>query len=274
MPESQLTLSNDDLRGEIGSFLGYGRGTPFGEVDWNTLQANDIKSVLKSGLGFVYRAPPLVPGGATYNWSFMRPFATLTIPAGGNSAPLPDDFGGFEGPILVLGESPNRYMPIAVTNIGLLEFQIAAHQVTTGPPRMAAERVLKETTPLRSNLSELAVWPTTDREYTVRVNYYYQPDILNGTNRYPPGGSAHSELFKAACLAAAELFKDNEQGPMWAHYMQRLAASIGEDRKRKGQKLSYNGDWTEVSGDIRDARDYQRRYGWGRPLLLNGVEVE
>lgn len=276
MPQSQLTLSNDDLRAEIGSFLGYGRGSVFNEVAWSVPQTNDITSVLKSCLGFVYRPVPLRPGGAIHNWSFLRPFATLTIPADSYSAPLPEDFGGFEGPILVQGDSPNRYLPIEVTNIGLLEHQIAAYQVTTGPPRMAAERVLKETTPQRSNLSELVVWPMTDQEYTVRVDYYYQPDILSGTSRFPPGGSTHSELFKAAALAAAEIFKDNERGPMWAHFMERLAASIGEDRKRKGQRFSYNGDWSESDsiGGSRGARDYQRRYGWGRPLLLNGVEVE
>lgn len=274
MPESRLTLTNDDLRGEIGAFLGYGRGTPFGETAWTTIQENDILATLKSGLGFVYRPQPLVPGGPVHNWSFLRPWATVVIPEGVNSANLPDDFGGFEGPIIIQGDSPNRYIPIETVNQGIIEARIAAQPSTTGAPLMACEAILKDTTPERSNRSQIMVWPTTDQEYSLRVDYYYQPDVLDGVFRFPPGGSSHPELFKAAVLAAAELFKDNERGPMWAHFIDRLAAAIGHDRKRKGQRLSYNGDWTEVSGDIRDNRDYNRRFGWGRPLLVNGTEYE
>lgn len=270
--ESELTLSVDDLKGEIGTFLGYGRGEPFGEGAWDEVQTNDIVSILKSCIEFVKTPPPLVPGGPVHNWSFMRPFGDLTFVQGNHVAQCPDDFGGIEGGIFLQGDTANKYIPLSLVNPGVVDNHLSAYQSTTGPPQLIAERVTKETTPISSNRSELVVWPIPDRDYTVRFQYYFHPNMLNGLSRYPPGASAHSGLYKAAALAAAELFKDNERGPMWVHFMDRLAASIGVDRKRKPHRLRYNGDWTECDGDARDGRDYQRRYGQGHPLLVQGVE--
>ncbi len=40
---------------------------------------------------------------------------------------------------------------------------------------------------------------------------------------------AHAETIQAACLAAAELFLNDEKGQYWQTFMERLAASVAHD---------------------------------------------
>lgn len=238
-----LLLSVDDLKGEIGAFLGYGRGTALGEAAWTTAQTNNIRSVLKSGLSHVYTPPPLSPNEAPHNWSFLRPVASLVVPQGQSSCPLPETFAGFEGPLVL--SDPTTYANrgvIRLTQTGFLDAEHARLPDATGCPRMAAEMVLPGTTALTSTRSVLKVWPTADQDYTLTAPYKHLPGVLDGSYPYPPGGGEHAELFKASCIAAAELQLDNEVGPRWQKFMVLLAASVAADRKRKGQIIGYNAD--------------------------------
>ncbi len=269
MPESSLSLSVTDLRAEIGHFLGYGRGADtFGEPAWTVSQTNNITAVLKSGLSQVYTPPPISDREASHNWSWLRPFSTLTIGAGLSRTPLPADFGGFEGPIYLMGDSARRHWPIPVTNEGMVQGRLAANPDTTGSPQMAAESFIKGTSPGAGSRSDLIVWPVTDAAYTFQIEYKYLPDALTGLLPYPPGGAEHAELFKASCLACAELQLDDAPGARRMHFMQMLTASVHADRKRKGTWIGYNGD----NSDNR----YSRHGGatdrnlWGSPITYNG----
>lgn len=244
MPESTLSLTIDDLRAEIGKFLGYGRGaTKFAEAAWTTSQLNDINVLLKSGLSQVYTPPPLAPGEAAHEWSFLRPQTTLTLESGKSTVDLPADFGGFSDSIFVMDPaSVARRIPLRITHVGMLEQQHASQPDTTGFPRMACEKVLPGTGATQSTRSQLLVWPTSDGNYTLSVSYKHMPDALTGGYPYPPGGAEHAELFKASVIAAAELQLDDQPGPRAAFFVQRLAASIAVDRRRKGLFLGYNGD--------------------------------
>lgn len=243
MPESTLSLTIDDLKGEIGAFLGYGRGTPYGETAWTTAQSNNITALLKSGLSNVYTPQPLSPNEPSHSWSFLRPFAELDLISGENTVNLPDGFGGFEGPLYVTAPSTARNQwELRVTHEGKVQRMYAIEPNTTGAPRIACEKVLPGTGRLQSTRSQLYVWPTADADYTLQGTWKHLPDVLTGSFPYPPGGSEHAELFKASCLAAAELQLDDEPGPRQAAFMMRLAASIMADRKRKGLFIGYNGD--------------------------------
>lgn len=267
MPESTLTLSIVDLKAEIGHYLGYGRGSDtFNETAWTTLQNNNITAVLKSGLAQVYTPPPISDREPSHNWSFLRPFSTVSLTSGSATADLPDDFGGFEGPIYITSANRRRWS-IPVTNEGMVQERHAQDSDTTGPPQIACEKVLKPTTLTEGTRSQIYVWPTPDQAYTLAVEYKYLPDALTGLLPFPPGGSEHSELFKASCLAAAELQLDDAAGPRWQFFMQRLTASVHADRKRKGQHLGYNGDASDRSfmPGFRDDRFY---YGSG--VTYNG----
>jgi hypothetical protein len=146
--ESTLSLSLDDLKGEIGHFLGYGRGTVFGEPAWTTPQSNNITAVLKSGLSQFYTPPPTQPGQAPHTWSFLRPFATITLTSGESVVALPDDFGNFEGAIFITTEgtapSPTRPGPRGSPrprrSRGPQRPRVRGSTCTTGRPRTRTTR--------------------------------------------------------------------------------------------------------------------------------------
>jgi len=269
VPESTLSLSVTDLKSEIGHFLGYGRGTAFGERAWTTVQTNNITAALKSGLSQVYTPPPVRPGDVCHTWSFLTPYASITLPSGSAIAPLPDDFGGFNTPIVVASEN-RGLVELPLTNEALVRQQYAINADTTGRPLMAAEQPLKGTGPTSGTRSNLYVWPLADGDYTLQFGYKYLPDALTGDLPYPPGGSEHAELFKASVIAAAELQFDNEPGPRMMMFMQRLEASIAVDRRRKMQSLGRNADHSDTPMRGRYARYYRLPYAGvtynGNPL--------
>jgi hypothetical protein len=248
--ESTLSLSLDDLKGEIGHFLGYGRGTVFGEPAWTTPQSNNITAVLKSGLSQFYTPPPTQPGQAPHTWSFLRPFATITLTSGESVVALPDDFGNFEGAIFITTEgTAYRRLPLDVTNPARVQALHAAQPDTTGAPRIAATEAIKGSTATEGTRFNLYYWPTADQNYTLRAEYKYLPDMLTGLLPYPPGGSEHAETIKAACLASAELHLDDAKGPRWMFFMERLSASVAVDARRKTvTKIGYNADRSDGRG--------------------------
>lgn len=268
MPESRLSLSINDLTGAIGHFLGYGRGTVNNETAWTALQTNDINSVLKTGLSWVY-TPPLV-NGQVYAWSFMRPFANITLVIGNDYAELPDDFGGFTSRIYISEESPRRPWSIPITTPEKVQEEHVRTPSSSGAPLIAAEFIDRTTTIDRGQRSKLYVFPTPDAAYTMRAEYTYLPDVLTGAYPYPPGGSQHAELFRAAVLAAAELHLDDVRGVRWESFMERLTASIAVDRPRKGQIIGYNADMSDMG--VRGGR--QGRHGYGDTVTLGGVDPD
>lgn len=266
MAESTLSLSIDDLKAEIGHFLGYGRGTTFSEPAWTTVQTNNITAVLKSGLSQVYTPPPIRPGEASHNWSFLRPYASISITSGNATVALPDDFGGFEGPLKISSSSAmGRFWIIPVVNPALMEHYAQSQPDRTGQPMYAAEYVIGGTTATEGTRSNLKVFPIPDANYTLRAQYKVLQDALTGALPYPAGGSEHAELFKASVLAAAELQLDDMPGPRFAFFMQRLEASVHADRKRKGELVGYNGDRSDWRFSPEDVRRV-----YASPVTYNG----
>lgn len=74
MAESTASLGYDDLRKEIGAYLGFGRDT----AAWSSGQAATIASCLQSGLRQFYTPPVLQNEQYAHEWSFLRPQANLT----------------------------------------------------------------------------------------------------------------------------------------------------------------------------------------------------
>lgn len=77
MSESTLALAFDDLRQEIGQFLGYGRTI----AAWAAAQSALIEALLHSGVRRFYWPPPLPGQAIAHEWSFIKPTTTLTVNA-------------------------------------------------------------------------------------------------------------------------------------------------------------------------------------------------
>lgn len=77
MAESTLALTFDDLRAEMGQFLGYGRTSG----SWVAAQSALIEAIMHSGVRRLYWPPPLPGQSIAHEWSFIKPTTTLTLSA-------------------------------------------------------------------------------------------------------------------------------------------------------------------------------------------------
>jgi hypothetical protein len=256
MPESSLTIAFRELQAELGQFLGYGRGTYYGGPPWtdpatgNAGKQQTIDSATKSGLRRFYFSA-MFPGiPIAYNWSFLKPTATLDLPIGAGpngyvTVRLPDDFGGLEDDGSILLASQALWLPIHVYGEGMVRQKYSEFPTLTGQPTMVAVVPIKGTGFESGQRFELLFYPVPDQEYTIQFAYRILPDCLSGALPYCYGGAQHSETILEACKAAAERNQDDAVSVHEEHYQQLLAASISYDRNLKPQRLGYCGDGSE-----------------------------
>lgn len=268
--ESSLNVPMSMITGRVGNYLGYGYGVENGEKEWTDRQAIRVKDFADSGLRNFYF--PQAPDGsvATYQWSFLRPTATLTLLGGTSSVDLPDDFGGIEGKVVVRASSQTIGYPVSVFNEGFLQEYINRFPSTTGIPCRCAIAPQKGTTAQRSPRAKLLFHPIPDADYTLTLQYYLIPEALTSANPWAYGGAMHAETIIESCIAVAELRLNDTIGVHDAAFKQRLSASMAMDRRLKAQDLGY-------AGDTSDERVIGRRYGaeqhyYSGTVLYNGGE--
>jgi hypothetical protein len=270
MAEPTLSLTYNDLLGEVGLFLGWGRGAANSEAAWDAQKTATIESCVRSGLRQFYFPPPVPGQESPYDWSFLKPLASLTLASAASTVNLPDDFGGVEGRVTVSTAGVGvAWWPLDTVGLGTIVERQAAYPTTTGRPCLCAVEPIKGTTASAGQRWRLRLWPRSDQAYTLQLEYYVSPDALTTNLPYVYGGTAHAETVLESCLAVAEQRVDDSAGVHTAKFAERLLASIGMDRKLKPQKLGYNRDNS-------DLRDRQRRGFDGRPwgastILVNGV---
>ncbi len=263
--EPTLSLQKSALQTAVGVFLGYGRGPYSGD------NASNVTDLSNSGYRqFLY---PAVGGDAkmTYDWSFLKPVGSFILPLGQSVIQLPDDFGGFDGQITIVTNNVNSWpWRIDWRNEGTIREMFMVTPTFQGPPMYAATTVLKGTTGTQGQRYQLIIYPQADQNYTIQAPYFVNPDALTDAFPYCLGGAQHTETTLAAGIAAAELFLDDERGPRWEYFQERLQASIAADRKNKPQVLGYNRDASDA-GDV-----YWRGpvHGWGPPVTYNGNSVQ
>lgn len=268
MSEPTLALGYDKLRAEIGAYLGFGRGTVFGQREWTTAEQNEIQSCLDSGVRRVVWPDALEGEASPYEWSWLKPRGTFSLASGASTVRLPDDFGGVEGELTYTASGQQGWYTIPTSNPGDIDARYAAMPTTTGRPMYAAVRVVRGTTASRGQRWELYVWPLADAAYTFAVPYYLNPDALTAAAPYPPGGPAHAETYLESCLAIAEQRQNDMAGVHTLAFKDRLRASVAADRKLKPQNLGYNRD----RSDERD-NDQPNRNRWlYGGITVNGVQ--
>lgn len=265
--ESSLSLQYVQLKGEVGEFLGYGRGPDNGNDSlWNAAQISDIDFCVASGLRQFYFPPPAEGERGSYDWSFLKPTASCPFVSGATTVLLPDDFGGFEGPVTLLTTSTTA-MPwkIEWRNEGSLREMYAVNPSMTGPPMFCAQMPLKGTTGTQGQRFQLLLFPAADQDYTLQFQYYIAPDYLSGAFPYAYGGAPHAETILESCLAIAEQRRDDATSVHTAKFKERLLASISMDRRNKPQKLGPNNDRSDELGWNR-----QNVHWWSPAPTYNG----
>lgn len=269
MAEPNLNTPMTKLKGIVGNYLGYGYGDD-GERAWTARQSRRIDDYLDSALRQFYFPPSPDGGPASYQWSFLRPTAQLLLVETFTEIDLPADFGGLEGRLTVTSDG-SGWFPVSVANEGSVRELLSRFPNSTGLPTTAAVAPQKGVQPGRSPRAKLVVFPVADRDYTIGLQYYLIPEALTSGFPWAYGGAMHAETLIESCLAIAEQRADDAKGIHTEKFMERLAASIGMDRRLKAQKLGYNRDnsdgrWT-TPGDIRTLQ-----YLNGQTVLFDGQE--
>lgn len=165
---------------------------------------------------------------------------------------LPDGFGGLIGKP-TFGDTTTTFGgPLPIVG----EFDIRdrqQHNDTTGRPERVAVR--SQTTQSTSSVGtrwQLMTDPVPDAVYTLRYQYRILPDLITSSYAYHLGGAAHAQTILSACLAATELIRFDQPGPLYEEFLRQLTASIEHDNGLNGQEsFGYNGDGSTDDGFMR-----------------------
>jgi hypothetical protein len=258
--ESSLTAAFNDLLGDVGHFLGYGRGATNGEEAWDDFKTADVERSIKGGMRKFYFCG--------YDWTFLKPTVSLVLDSGAQQAEaLPDDFGGFEGDVTIsaVGSTTQPWRIKWVSEPTIRGFY-ASNPTLAGPPMYVAELRQRGTSKEFSSRSELLVFPAADQAYTLKVQYYLNPDYLTGSKPYAYGGPQHSETLLEACLQVAEIIKDDMSGPHAQEFDRLLEISKDIDRRNKPQSYGPNRDTSDELPYTRKDTHY-----WAPAATYNGA---
>lgn len=266
--ESTLADTYWDVIGEVASNAGWGRGSHFGDEEWDETKTRTLKSIVKSGLRQFYH-PPVDQSGVSHQWSFLKPLVRLSVTSGQREVMLPIGFGGVEGSMNLITEQGG--VPGLVKVTGGVRARYAVQPNATGRPVWGEIEPLRNMGKDHGQRWQLILWPESSADYTLEFYHSIAGEMLTGELPYAYGGAEHSETIQASCLAVWEhRIEDLYPGPKLRHWMDRLAVSISKDREKKPQTLGYNGDRSDYTKERRGTGC--NRYGYGYPpLKINGV---
>ncbi len=260
MAEPTLALKKADYEVELADYMGWGRDLARWTADQTARIKRDIGSALRR---FYYPVPP-------HDWSFLRPFSSLTLLSGASTARLPDDFGGVEGRISVTTSDEEVCTPIVFGNPAFVQRQLDAAPDQTGRPQIASIKPVKAMQPDQGQKFDVLLFPAADQVYILTFQYYMNPSyLLDAVMPYAYGGAEHSETILESCLAIAEerrLDIPDGAGPHGIAFAKRLMASQALDRRKKPQWIGTNRDYSDGVETL-----YERGHNWAA-VTINGTE--
>lgn len=256
--EPSLAAAYKDLTGDVGFFLGFGRGLDNGDEEWDTHQQASIDRCVKGGLRNFYYSG--------YDWSFLKPIATLSLASGATEVDLPADYGGMEGRLIITTEG-GQWEPLDFSAVGKVHEQQARYPDTTGWPELVAIEPKKKITRNNASRFKLQIWPTSDQAYSLKVQYYVNPDYLSGSFPYAYGGPMHAEALLESCLAVAEKLLDDSATVHAAEFDRRIQVSMDLDRRNKPTNLGLNLDRSDSRHQT-----WRDRHGWPTAITFDGTE--
>lgn len=251
-----MQVSYADLCETVARYLGY---------DPDNLAADQVAEVdgyVQAGVRNFY-FPQAVNGmEAGYEWSFMRPIATLETIPGVSIVPLPADLGRVIGD---LHFDPSKQFSSPVVQVSEHRLHsLAQARPETGIPQCFAVR-FKRLYGLHGQIQELVLWPAPVAAYVLTYRYEAYSGKLSIQNPAPLGGARFSEVITESCLAIAEQRANDEQGLHSQQFTALLVAGIEMDRRNSAR---YYGQMGAVS------HDGMRSCGRIRPgVLYNGNPI-
>lgn len=232
MAESSLSLGWTDFKKEVGFLLGYGSTAG----NWSSAQTTEIEDLVNAGYRRVLY-PFHLPQAAGYEWSFLHPTTTLSLSADDFDYNLPDDFGRIVGEFHYAADqhrAPIKVIPEAI----LLDMRSTSDY--NDYPEWAAIR-FKSSTGSTGQRQEALFYPEPHTSITLSYSYDAYPTKMSSSAPYPLGGMEMSEVYKEACLAAAEVRNGDQYGLHNQLFERLLLNAIQRDKKRGAQVYGHMG---------------------------------
>lgn len=230
MAESSLSIGYPELVRAVGRFLGYGPTSG----DWESGQLDEVKDHIASGLRRFYGA---------HKWSFMRPYATLSLVSGTAAYDLADNFSAVVGDITYAAASLKAWTIQLTSDLIVRKYRQTSPR--SGTPEIAAihPKTADGTTGQRY---EIVFYPTPDAAATVTFQQQILPETVTADAPYPLGGERYAEVIMECCLAAAEKTMDDGAGIHASAAVEELALAIKADNEHRSvHTLGYNHDTSE-----------------------------
>lgn len=264
MADSTLTLGWTELKQAVGHFIGYGSVVG----SWSTVQEDEIELIVQTGYRRVLYPPAagVIPAG--FEWSFLRPSTTLPIVADDGDYDLPDDYGRVVGEFHYAADEHKASIRI-ISLAALLDMR--SHSDQNSYPTFAATR-FKSSDGTAGQLQEALFYPEPDDDYTLHYCYDAYTGQLSDTIAYPLGGMRMSELYKASCLAAAEIRNNEEAGLQNSLFQALLVTEVVHDTKRGTQHFGQMGQPGSVTQEEKWRRG-QQLYDGAYDITYKGNQI-
>lgn len=258
-----LTVTNDELREEIGRFLGWSGDVRL--LAANPVWAPAVERILKEGMRMFYD-PDVLPGEEKHQWSFLKPTLAIDMAEGVWHYDLPPDFAMFTGPLNYQPDANALYCPIEIVGAEQVQYRIQQAS-SSGRPTIAAYRIKSDAG--SETAYELIVHPAPNDSYRVMAPIKINPLAPSTALELPVGDQSHVQTLIEACLAAAEVF--NKSGAVHQdRFAARLRSSVSHDRQVNCPP--YLGKNLDRSDGYVDEMSWLRLHG-GNLVTLNGMVV-
>jgi hypothetical protein len=229
MPDSTLSITYDDLQAEVGEFLHYGPDAS----SWSAEETKRVDRIIQAGVRQFYYPPAMEGIELGYEWSFMRPGATLVTVAGTRTYDLPDDFSKVVGEMYYAVDVFNR--AIVEVPIGRIDELLQAND-DSDFPRFFAVR-FKASTGATGQKHEVLFWPKPNDAFTLSYRYDAYAGKIDQLNyRNPLGGMKYGECIIESCLSVAERRGNDEAGIHEQQFQRLLMAAVAMDRRNSAQR--------------------------------------
>lgn len=235
------------LKTHLADWLGLSRNTEgFGD-DWDQSDMHRLDEAIRHGYWrFLYN--PILPNENTaHRWSFLRPTGTFDTEASDYLYDMDADFGSLVGDIYY-DSSEDIQRVLKRTNPAYIDRQRSINDAE-GRPTLYAIRP-KAFSTSAEQVQECMLYPTPDSAYTLLYHYDARFIELSLQYPYPLGGQAHRDTILQSCRdVATQFFREGDLALREAEhrlYLERLQASVEQDRRNSPDFLGYNKDHTRL----------------------------
>ncbi len=112
----------------------------------------------------------------------------------------------------------------------------------------------------------LALYPTPDAAYVLRVPMILRPTMIDADNPYPVGGETLAAVITEACLAAAEHNLDDAEAVHNKRFMELLPLAIRADQEKSSP--------TSLGPDAPRTRNFSTSNYWLRSARIGAVSLD